>query len=131
MNDELVLEFVKCVNEADTAKMHELLSTDHIFTDAHNNLVSGRDEMITGWREYFKLFPDYRIEIDEFYSCGDVFAMFGYASGTYKGLDPEHNHWKLPAAWKAEVSGGKITRWQVYCDTKTPLEIIEKASKIR
>ncbi|MBZ0201664.1 MAG: nuclear transport factor 2 family protein [Ignavibacteria bacterium] len=131
MNDELVLEFVKCINEHDVTKLSQLMTEDHIFTDAHNNSITGKNELMLGWQEYFKMFPDYKIEIDEFYSCGDVFAMFGFASGTYKGCNPEHNHWKLPAAWKALVIGGKLSHWQVYCDTAIPSGIMEKAAKIR
>ncbi len=126
MSSEIVLDFVKCINEHDVKKISELMTDDHTFTDAHNNSITGRDDMALGWKGYYSMFPDYKIEVDEFYEVGSTFVMIGYASGTYKGLNPERNHWKLPAAWKAVVENGKIKHWQVYCDTKVPYEIIEK-----
>lgn len=97
-----------------------------------NNTVVGKESMVQGWLGYFSMFPDYaehashKIEIDEFYEAGNVFVMMGFASGTYKGINPERNHWKLPAAWKAVTEDGKVKRWQVYCDTKVPYEITKK-----
>jgi ketosteroid isomerase-like protein len=126
MSSEIVLDFVKYINEHDVKKISELMAPDHTFTDAHNNSITGRDNMMQGWRGYFSMFPDYKLEVDEFYEAGSTFVMMGFASGTYKGLNPEQNHWKLPAAWKAIVEEDKIKHWQVYCDTRVPLEIIEK-----
>ena len=126
MSGELVLDFVKCINEHDVNRLSEFLADDHTFTDAHNNIISGKENMLQGWRGYYSMFPDYKIEVDEFYEAGSTFVMMGFASGTYKGLNPERNHWKLPSAWKAVVENGKIKHWQVYCDTKIPMEIIEK-----
>ena len=126
MSGEIVLDFVKRINEHDVARLAELLSDDHTFTDAHNNSITGKSNMIQGWKGYYSMFPDYKIEVDEFYEAGNTFVMMGFASGTYKGLNPEKNHWKLPAAWKAVVEERKIKLWQVYCDTKIPFEIIEK-----
>ncbi len=126
MNSEIVLEFVKRINEHDALKLVELMSDDHTFRDAHNNIISGRSAMQDAWENYFRMFPDYKIEIDEFYESDELYVMLGYASGTYRGTEPERNHWKLPAAWRASVEAGTIKSWQVYCDTKIPFEIIEK-----
>ncbi len=126
MSGEIVLDFVECINRHDVNSLSEFLSDDHTFTDAHNNNISGKESMLQGWRGYYSMFPDYKIEVDEFYEAGSTFVMMGFASGTYKGINPERNHWKLPAAWKAVVEEGKIKHWQVYCDTRIPTEIIEK-----
>lgn len=126
MNAEIVLNFVKSINEHNVSKLIELVSDDHTFADAHNNIISGREIIRKGWQGYFSLFPDYRIEVEEFYESDNTFVMLGFASGTYKGIMPELNHWKLPAAWKAVTGDGKVTYWQVYCDTRIPAEIIEK-----
>lgn len=126
MSGEIVLDFVKRINEHDVTGLAELMSDDHTFIDAHNNSITGKANMIQGWKGYYSMFPDYKIEVDEFYEAGSTYVMMGFASGTYKRLNPEKNHWKLPAAWKAVVENGKIKHWQVYCDTKVPYEIIEK-----
>ncbi len=126
MNSEKVLEFIKYINGHDTEGLCNLMTDDHLFTDARNNIISGKEEMRSAWSGYFRMFPDYKIEIDEFYEADDLFVMIGFAGGTYKGTEPERNHWKLPAAWKASVEGGLIKSWQVFCDTKVPADIIAK-----
>ncbi len=102
------------------------MSENHTFIDAHENIMEGMETMQKGWEGYFNLFPDFKIEITDLYEYGNTFVMFGYASGTFKGINPDSNYWKLPAAWKAEVEDNKIKIWQVYCDTKIPFDIMEK-----
>jgi hypothetical protein len=83
--------------------------------------------MIPGWRGYFAWFPDYYIEVTEIFEDGDKLALFGFAGGSFQGKQTEN--WRLPAAWKAEVKGGRVTLWQVFADTKIPFEIIERNQK--
>ena len=47
--------------------------------------------MKLGWIEYFKLFPDYKIEIDDTFEKSELVCLLGYASGTYKNLQNETN----------------------------------------
>ena len=84
--------------------------------------------MIKGWPGYYKMFPDYKIEITETYVSGDTVVMLGSAAGTYSSdgtLKPE-NHWEIPAAWKAIVAGDKIKLWQVIADNSIVGEIMRK-----
>jgi len=128
MSKQIVLDFVKYINEHNVEKLSELMSDDHTFIDAHNNSIIGKNNMKDGWISYFEWFPDYRIEIDEFYESENTFIMLGFASATYKGMNPVANHWRLPAAWKATIENNKVKLWQVYCDTKIPFDIMEKNS---
>jgi hypothetical protein len=61
------------------------MSDDHRFIDAHGNNVVGKQKTIAGWRGYLELFPDYSIEVNAIFEQGDTFAMFGFASGSFKG----------------------------------------------
>src|SRR4030095_1485834 len=126
MSKQNVLDFIQAINDHSIEKISALVTDDHIFTDAHNNSITGKETIKQGWAGYFKWFPDYKIEIDEFYESDDTFVMFGFASATYRGINPVTNHWKLPAAWKACMENSKIKLWQVYCDTKIPYDIMEK-----
>ena len=82
----------------------------------------GRETVLTGWRQYLGMFPDYRITVDSMLQSGATVAVFGSWSGTYtgkRGFRPE-NTLSGPAAWQAQVEGGRIKTWQVYADhTKT------------
>lgn len=151
-NKEIVLDFIKAVNEHNVDKICCLMCDDHKFIDSHGNEVTGRETMRNGWNGYFSMFPDYNIEITDIFekrestwlSAKGKFSMmqndfvrydfivaFGFASGTYNGskTDDGKNHFHLPASWKAMLEGGKIKLWQVYCDTKIPFDIIERNKK--
>jgi ketosteroid isomerase-like protein len=125
---KIVEEFVKAINEHDVNSIGSLLTSDHTFTDAHNNVVKGKQQMLAGWKAYFDWFPDYKIEVKEIIAGSGAIALFGFAGGTFNtsSENKAKAHWRLPASWRAVVAGGKIAEWQVYGDTKIPYEIIEK-----
>ena len=105
----------------------QIITEDHKFIDARGNEVVGRERVKNGWNEYFGLFPDYKIEVQQILESENTFGIFGFASGSYKGKEMDTEcRWKLPAAWRAYVVSGKMTLWQVYADTKTVYDIIEK-----
>jgi ketosteroid isomerase-like protein len=128
MDREIAYRFVEAINEHNIDKIYLLMADDHKFIDAYGNEVSGKDKMKAGWAVYFQWFPDYKIEITDIFSNGDTLAACGYASGTFKGIktDNNENYWRIPAAWKIIVSNEKIDLWQVFADTKIPLDIIGK-----
>lgn len=133
MNTKTIYDFINAINEHNTDKIYSLMTDDHIFIDAHNNEFISKDKLKTGWASYFNLFPDYKIEITNMFTNGNNFAAFGFASGTFKGLQTGNNEnfWKLPASWKIIVENNKIKLWQVYADTKIPFDIIEKAKQLK
>lgn len=93
--------------------------------------MSGRQEMIAGWKAYFAMFPDYQILVDARLNQNGTVAVFGSVSGTYngkRGLVPK-NRIAMPAAWKANVADGKVKLWQVYCDWTEGMQIIEEDKK--
>jgi len=121
---EVILAFVDRINAHDVAGLAELMSDEHTFIDAHGNEVSGKEQMVAGWRGYFEWFPDYFIEVTDVFENGEMFGMFGFAGGSFKGN--AEASWRLPAAWKAVVTDGRLALWQVFADTKIPFEIIER-----
>jgi hypothetical protein len=151
MNKNIVLDFIKAINEHDVEKICALMCDDHKFIDSHGNEVTGKETMRAGWQGYFGLFPDYKIEITDIFEkrettrltpAGkiglmptefvryDFIVAFGFAGGSYGGDNGnKENHFRLPASWKAMLEGGKIKLWQVYCDTKIPYDIIERNKK--
>jgi ketosteroid isomerase-like protein len=128
MDKKIVYEFCRAINDHNIDKIYALMAEDHKFIDAIGNEVSGKDKMKAGWSGYFQWFPDYKIEITDFFSNGNTLAAFGFASGTFKGIktDKNENYWRLPASWKTLLSNNKIKLWQVYVDTKVPFDIISR-----
>jgi len=131
MSIKTVMDFIKAINSHQIKKIGSLMTDDHTFINSHGKKVQGKNNMKEAWKGYFEFFPDYTIEITEIIEDEETFALFGWATGTYKSGDDTEasNSWKLPCAWKAVVEGEKIILWQVYSDTKVPYDIIEKNLK--
>lgn len=131
MTGKAILDFTAAINSHDVEKIATCITDDHAFTDAHGNEIIGKNQVKAGWKAYFEWFPDYRIELNEIFENGNVTAAFGFAEGTYQGMKNKagNNSWRLPAAWKAAVMENKISRWQVYADTKIPFDSMTKENR--
>jgi len=125
---EIVMAFVKAINDHDVDKINDLLPEDHLFIDGYGEKHVGKNGMKEGWQNYYQLFPDYIIEITDFFELKSIFGLFGYASGTYKNIKNKSNSnfFKTTAAWKAVVENKRIKHWQVFCDYTRLMEIINK-----
>jgi limonene-1,2-epoxide hydrolase len=122
--NETIQAFIDAINAHDVESLESLMSDDHIFIDPHGNEMRGKETMIAGWRGYFEWFPDYYVEVTDEFANGELFAMFGFAGGSFKGQ--ADSSWRLPVAWKTIVKDGRVALWQVFADTKIPFEIIER-----
>ncbi len=120
---QTVYDFIDAINQHDVYRIYSLMAEDFKFIDAYGGEETGKDHMKKSWIGYFKWFPDYKIEIVDIFTNENMYAILGFASGTYQNTE---SHWRLPAAWKAIVCDREIKLWQVYCDSKIPFEIIEK-----
>ncbi len=125
--EDVAISFVEAVNAGDVDGLAALMTDDHTFVDSAGTVASGRDNMRTGWRQFYEMFPDYEIEITETLHHGATVALFGSWSGTFSGKDgpvPE-NRVEGPAAWKAIVADDKIKFWQVYADHTRTARVME------
>jgi ketosteroid isomerase-like protein len=126
MHKKTVLLFIDSINAHDVDGIVGFLADDHVFIDAQDNEYKGKQRMGESWAEYFVLFPDYTITVEDVLEQENTVAVFGYASATYKGPRNPENFWRLPTAWKGIVEKDKIKVWQVYADYALILDIIEK-----
>ena len=128
---DVVKAFIAAINEGNVPQLSGLMTEDHTFVDSGGRAESGRDHMTAGWTQYFRMFPDYRIEIQNILQGEGIVAAFGSAAGTYngkRGLVPT-NRIEMPAAWKAVVENGRIKFWQVYADWTEGFRIIDEDSR--
>jgi limonene-1,2-epoxide hydrolase len=128
---DVVTAFIAAINRHNPSEIFGLMTEDHVFVDSGGRSQSGREDMVAGWQEYFRMFPDYKIDVDCILGEKALVAVFGSASGTYdgkRGLVPE-NRIEMPAAWKAAVENGKVKLWQVYADWTEGGRIIEDDRK--
>ena len=125
---DVVKAFISAINSGSLSQLSSLMAEDHTFVDSRGAVATGRDHMTAGWTQYFRMFPDYRIQIQNIVQGEGIVAVFGSAAGTYngkRGLVPE-NRIQMPAAWKAVVENGRIKFWQVYADWTEGLKIIDE-----
>ena len=115
---EIAAEFLARINAHDIVGLSELMTDDHVFIDALDNRVAGRDAMRAGWTQYLALVPDYWIKVDTTLENHGSVALFGRVGGTYAGRIPEgqSGRWDIPAAWLAEIRDGRVAMWRVYAD---------------
>ena len=124
---EVVTSFIKAINAHDLTALEGLMTDDHTFVDGVGRRSSGREAMIVGWGQYYDMFPDYVIRVDDILHDGPLVAVFGTTYGTYTGPDgvqPE-NEVGGPAAWRAVVASGKVQFWQVYTDYTDTWKVIK------
>ncbi len=128
MNAQIVLHYIRAINEADVDAICMLMTDDHVFVDSQNNKVLGKEPMRQAWIDFYKLFPDYHLEVNEILTRNEVVIVTGLASGTYKNLKHEDkdNSWIVPAAWKAIVKDGKVELWQIFADMSKAYEIVKR-----
>jgi ketosteroid isomerase-like protein len=112
--------FVRAINRQDVDGLVALMAPEFRFVDSLGNAVEGREKMGTGWTAYFRMVPDYSLAVEESFSDGSVAMLLGLAEGTYApdGVLKTENHWKTPAAIRAQVEGGLVVEWRVYADNE-------------
>jgi len=128
METKVVFDFADAINKADVDKIYRLMADDHLFIDSQGNKMEGKEKMRNAWSEYFRLFPDYKIEIEEIFEKDSSICIIGHASGTYKNLHNTNNsnHWRIPAAWKAVIKDNQVKHWQVYADNLVVMDILNR-----
>lgn len=123
---EVVVAFVEAINAHDVAALGELMTDHHLFIDSLGNRVVGAVAMLAGWRHYFAMFPDYRIDPDKILTEGSEAILHGSAHGTLHrdGAPVVGGTWIVLGAWRAVVSGGQVSLWQVYADNKPVYDLL-------
>jgi len=117
---ESVRRLVEAINARDVAAIVASITPDHQFVDSLGIAVSGRTALEQAWAGYFRLVPDYTVEIAQALVEGEVVVLFGTAHGTYAPdgqLRPDRR-WAAPAAWRAVVRDSQVAEWRVYADNE-------------
>ncbi len=125
MNNVIAHKYIKAINVKDIETMSGLLDDDPTFIDALGNEVRGKERMLKGWGEYFKMFPDYEISTTTTYEIANSVALVGYAGENSK----IGRKWRIPASFEAVIEAGKIKTWSVMADTKVPAEILNERQR--
>ena len=121
--------FIAEINRGDIDALTALMTDDHVFVDMAEGRSEGRDQMRHNWEGYFRLFPDYKINIDEAHFSGSDIILIGESTGSLSDFGRDilqragkqninGEEFQGPAIWRAKVRNGLVAEWQVYRDTK-------------
>ena len=121
--ENVVRSFIDRINAQDPDGILALCAPDHIFVDSLGGSLSGNENLAEGWRGYFAMFPDYRIEIESLLAKDDLVLACGFASGTHAASG---SSWRIPAAWRALVRRRRVAHWQVFADNKPVYELLSR-----
>lgn len=117
---ETALAFVAAINAHDVPHILTLAGPRHRFIDSLGNVLSDPRGLEEGWKEYFRMVPDYHLAVLQILTDGDTVVFLVTASGTYSadGRMDRKNQWQTPSALRARVESGHVAEWQVYADNE-------------
>ncbi len=125
--EEVALSFVNAINAHVADDLAELMTEDHVFIDSDGTEVAGRQVMCEGWKDYFTMVPDFKVQVQDTFSRDSTVVLVGTSEGTFSedGTLRPQNHWSVPAAWRATIDGTKVAVWQVYVNPEPMRAILD------
>jgi ketosteroid isomerase-like protein len=114
----VALRFNEMINTRDLQGLAELMTEDHTFIDIPGEVHEGRDQMVLGWFDFFKNYPDYRNNFTRVDARDDFVTMIGYSDCSHEPLDG-------PSIWTAKIQDGLVSEWRVYEDTDKTRKSLE------
>jgi ketosteroid isomerase-like protein len=123
-----VREFIARINHHDVEGILALCTAEHRFVDGVGSVLTGHERLREAWSGYFRLFPDYGIEIESLAVAGAMVLVAGSAAATAASGTPGEQRWRIPAAWRAHVLDGRIDMWQVYADNTPVYALLKRES---
>jgi uncharacterized protein (TIGR02246 family) len=119
-SEAIVRAFLKAINTQDVDGMKSLLAPGHRMIDALGGVVEGREKIGECWKGYFRMVPDYSVDVEETFVSGSAVVILGVAQGTLSldgELHPE-NRWHTPLAVRASVEESLIAEWRIFADNE-------------
>lgn len=109
--EKIVQEFNHKINTRDLEGLSEMLTPDHTFIDSSQEVHQGRELMITNWKTFFELYPDYQNHFRFLKTQADLVIVLGHSTCSFSALAG-------PAIWTARVVQNRIAEWRVYLDNE-------------
>lgn len=105
----IALQFNDCINNRNIDGLAQLMKDDHTFIDTADRTVHGKQNCLSAWREFFRLFPDYKNIFKTVKAKGSFVTMIGHSTCSDQRLEG-------PALWTAKIIDEKVAEWRVYED---------------
>ena len=105
----IALRFNERINARDLTGLGEMMTEDYVFIDIPGEVHEGQKEMVSGWFDFFRLYPDYRNNFTHVEVKDGVVIMMGFSECSHDPLDG-------PAIWTAKIRDERVAEWRVYDD---------------
>lgn len=109
---QTVKKFNQYLNEGDIEGLTSLMTEGHTFIDSQGDIIQGKVNMTSVWREFFTAYPDYKNTFERVGELGNTVVLHGYSTCSNEPA------LEGPAIWTAKVQGGRVAEWCVYKDTE-------------
>ena len=109
--------FVDAINTQDMDALTQLMGDKHIFVDAQGNFYEGCTALRNAWREFFFMFPNYQMYVEQIIEAQSMVVLIGSASGGYTACPNDDDSWQLPTVWTAKIDNNRVQEWRMYADT--------------
>ena len=106
----IVQSFNECINNQDIDGLSALMAENHQFIDREGTSHGPKSFMMNGWKDFFKMFPNYRNTFDEIYAIENRVVALGFAYWSEK--EPYD-----PVIWTAVIENNLVSEWRVDADT--------------
>jgi len=119
-SEAIVCAFLKAINTQDVDGMTALLAPGHRMIDSLGGVVEGREKIGECWKGYFRMVPDYSVDVEETFVNGSSVVILGVAQGTFTfdGVLHPENRWHTPLAVRASVEERLIAEWRIFADNE-------------
>ncbi|MGC9367647.1 MAG: hypothetical protein ACP5FK_11490 [bacterium] len=111
------MQFNQCINEQNLKQLSDLMTDNHKLICYGNVDTEDKKTSMSAWKNFFRLYPDYRNHFNKVVLNNDFVSIAGFSSCTDENLNG-------PALWSAKIEENLISEWQVYEDNRKKLGLI-------
>jgi predicted SnoaL-like aldol condensation-catalyzing enzyme len=102
-------QFNQCINNQDLHALERLMTEDHAFIDREGIVHQPKQATVQGWREFFKMFPNYKNTFNRVEAKDNLVVILGYA---YWSDEQPYD----PVIWTAIIVNDLVREWRIYAD---------------
>jgi limonene-1,2-epoxide hydrolase len=124
-NEAIVTQLLNAWSRLDFAAAAELVADSFTYQpDPSAKLIEGKDKVRAEWQSYLKFMKSYEYKVLHMLSAGNVVVM-----ERTEWIGTKRGRTELPIMGIFELSGGKLTAWRDYWDTKMAAPIAPAPNK--
>ena len=113
---ECVLGFIEAINRRDVDHLASLMADSHRLQVLNEAPLDGKNANVAAWKGYMTSYPRYVIYPHRIVERDGVVVVLGHTTGSHLEL-ADKDEAKLTVIWRAQVTNGLLTTWEIKEDT--------------